>query len=496
MKFELAQPTEHQVREGLISGIIAESIAIPVLLTVIFVDHSPTRWGYLLGAVACIVVSLVYLSLFVVLTKGKADLTAQANVGFVIVCLALASLGFIELSSSNRFGTYTPAVLVGVILVCVIGDRRMRIGIDLYAVALVAMISWAEGLRGSDLAAVLVVYASTIVVVTWIISRSVGSLTGHLNFRRAIDAVNETFDDFEPSEVENNTEVIGDVLRLGVPLVAAVMPADRVVVFIRNGAFSRFTPLVSWPDTDGAVAGLAELPLLAESLRADAVVLEEARCAIPVGYCVDGELVMLVERSELDRRVDRRAHEAADLLAAAFLRATSRANFVSGLQAESRTDPLTGLANRRSLYERIEIEMAHALRSETPLSVAMIDLDHFKQYNDRHGHIAGDNLLRAIAALMVSNIRGQDLVARYGGEEFCLVMPDTDLVGGHHLLDKLRAGGREATSDFGVTLSAGLTSWDGIEGTTSFIERADQALYRAKESGRNRVVSIQAYTEF
>ena len=118
---------------------------------------------------------------------------------------------------------------------------------------------------------------------------------------------------------------------------------------------------------------------------------------------------------------------------------TSRANFMNRLHTESRTDPLTGLANRRTLYERIEIEMAHALRSETPLSVAMIDLDHFKDYNDRFGHVAGDTLLRSIAAVMVSNIRGQDLVARYGGEEFCLVMPETDLVGGHHLLDKLRA---------------------------------------------------------
>jgi diguanylate cyclase len=175
---------------------------------------------------------------------------------------------------------------------------------------------------------------------------------------------------------------------------------------------------------------------------------------------------------------------------------TSRANFVSGLYAESRTDPLTGLANRRSLFERIEMEMAHALRHETPLSVAMIDLDHFKLYNDDNGHVAGDTLLRAIAAVMVSNIRGQDMVARYGGEEFCLVMPDTDLVGGHHLLETLRTGGRESTSEFPVTISAGLTSWDGVEDTMSFIERADQALYRAKETGRNRVVSIQAFTEF
>jgi diguanylate cyclase (GGDEF)-like protein len=496
VQFDVAHPTERQVHEGLISGVIAESIAVPILLTVIFVDQNPTRWGYIAAAVACIVVSVVYLALFVVLTKGKPDLSAQANVGFIMVCLALSALGFIELGSSDKFGTYSPAVLVGVIFVCVIGDRRMRVGIDIFAIALVTMLSWAEGLRGSALSSVVVVYASTIVVITWIISRALSSLTGHLNFQRAIDALNETFDDAGRGEVDNSTDTVQEVFRRGLPLVAEVMPADRVVVFTRNGKLERFTPLVTWPGDHDDVAALAELPQLAQALRADSVVLNASHCAIPVGYCAEGELVMLVERLPVDRHEDERTAEAAELLAAAFLRVNSRLNFVSGLQAQTRTDPLTGLANRRCLYERIEIEMAHALRSETPLSVAMIDLDHFKQYNDSYGHVAGDALLRGIAALMVSNVRGQDLVARYGGEEFCLVMPDTDLVGGHHLLDKLRAGGREATSEFGVTLSAGLTSWDGIESTTSFIERADQALYRAKETGRNRVVSIQAFTEF
>jgi diguanylate cyclase (GGDEF)-like protein len=496
VQFDVAHPTQRQVRDGLISGVIAESIAVPVLLTVLFVNQNPIRWGFILGALGCVLVSVVYMALFVVVTKGRGGVAAQANVGFVVVCLALSSLGFIELGSSNHTGTYTPAVLVGVTLVAIIGDRRMRIGIDVYATVLVAIISWAEGLRGSTLLAVLLVYASTIVIITWIIARAVGSLSGHLNFRQAVDALNETFDEVGRTKTDGSGDVVQDVFRRGLPLVTDVLPAERVTVFARNGKVGGFVPLVTWPGDDVEVTDLAALPHLAQALRADAVVLDESHCAIPVGYGVDGELVMVVERSPADRHVDHRTREAAHLLAGAFLRVTSRANFVNGLQAESRTDPLTGLANRRSLYERIEIEMAHALRSETPLSVAMIDLDHFKDYNDRFGHVAGDTLLRSIAAVMVSNTRGQDLVARYGGEEFCLVMPDTDLVGGHHLLDKLRAGGRETTSEFGVTLSAGLTSWDGIEDTTSFIERADQALYRAKETGRNRVVSIQAFTEF
>ena len=495
VKFDLAHPTQRQVRDGLITGVIAESIAIPILLTAIFVGRDPVKWWYIVGAIACILVSVVYVALFVVITKGRSGVGAQATTGFVIICLALTALAFIELASDNKLGTYTPAVLVGVTLVSIIGDKRMRVGIDLFAIALVALTSWAEGLRGSELVAVVLVYSSTIVVITWIISRAVGSLTGHLNFRQSIDGLNQAFEDIGPSTADSATDTIGSIFQRGLPFVADVMPADQIAVFTRNEKLGRFIPLITWPGDDEEVSDLVELPQLDDALRTDSVVLDESYCALPVGYSVDGELVMMVRRSDDDRRIDHRSREAAELLAAAYLRVNSRVNFVSRLHTESRTDPLTGLANRRTLYERIEIEMAHALRSESPLSVAMIDLDHFKDYSDRFGHIAGDTVLRSIAALMVSNIRGQDLVARYGGEEFCLVMPDTDLVGAHYLLDKLRGGGREATTEFGVTLSAGLTSWDGFETTTSFIERADQALYRAKETGRNRVVSIQAFTD-
>ena len=496
VKFDLTRPADHQFRDVLISGLIAVSLVIPLLVTLNFVGHHPVRWPYVEAAIACVLLSVVSAAFFMVMTTEKFDIATHAGLVLVLVSLALAALGLLELGSSTAIGTYTPAMLIGVTFISIIGDRRMRVAIDAYTVGLIGAVSWAGGLRGSDLLAVMLVYASTIVIITWITARTVGSLGRNDNYRHAIATLNEALDDGGVGVAPTDADGIQEVLRRGLPLVSGILPADRVAVFTRNDRVGRFTNLSTWPDPHDDASDLARLPELIEALRTDAVIVDVTHCAIPIGYCAEGGLIMAVERSETLRATEQRAAEGAELVAASFLRATSRANFTSGLQSESRTDPLTGLANRRTLYERIEIEMEHALRSDTPLTVAIIDLDHFKNYNDQHGHVAGDTLLRSVAALMVSNIRGQDLVVRYGGEEFCLVLPETDIVGGHHLLDKLREGGRDATTDFGITLSAGLTSWDGVEDINSLIERADQALSRAKESGRNRVVSIQSFTEF
>jgi diguanylate cyclase (GGDEF)-like protein len=496
VKFDLERPTQRQLHEGLTCGLLAESIVIPVLVILTLLDHRPIRWGYIAAAGACIVVSILYLALFAALTRGKANLRTQANLWFGIVCLALTALACIELAAADRLGLYTPAMLIGVVFVCVIGDRRMKVVTDFYALFLVAWIGWEEGLRGTDLATYLVIFACTIAIITVICARTVGSLAGDVNVRQAITQLTEAFDEVELN-ADSNADTIREVLAMGLPLLNSVMPVDYAAIFVRNAALDRFVMIMAWPqDAETRCAELAILPGLSESLETGSFVCAANQCMIPVGYSVDGELLLVLTNEASEMEGDPKVAEAAELIASAFLRATSRANFVYGLQNESRTDPLTGLANRRRLFERIEMEMAHALRSDTPLALAMIDLDHFKRFNDQFGHVAGDTVLRTVAAVMVSNIRGQDMVARYGGEEFCMVLPETDLVGAHHLLDNLRCGGRDSVSDFGVTLSAGLTSWDGIEDTTSLIERADQALYRAKEMGRNRVVSIQAYTEF
>lgn len=174
------------------------------------------------------------------------------------------------------------------------------------------------------------------------------------------------------------------------------------------------------------------------------------------------------------------------LMAVQSAMAIERADLASRLERQALTDPLTGLPNRRGLARELDREMARAARSGSPLGFAMMDLDHFKDYNDRHGHGEGDLLLRRAAAAWRREVRGQDTVARYGGEEFVLLLPDCGLGARSPLeiVERVRA----ATPD-DVTVSVGLAVWDGREPAHRLAERADNALYLAKEAGRNRALA-------
>ncbi len=153
------------------------------------------------------------------------------------------------------------------------------------------------------------------------------------------------------------------------------------------------------------------------------------------------------------------------------------------LRAEARTDPLTGVANLRQWSERLARELERARRSGTPVAVALVDLDRFKQVNDTQGHSAGDALLREVAAGFSQAVRTVDLVARVGGEEFAVALPDVSVEDAVTIVERLRTSLAE-----GVTCSAGLAIWDGEETPHQLQDRADAALYRAKAGGRDRLV--------
>jgi diguanylate cyclase (GGDEF)-like protein len=179
------------------------------------------------------------------------------------------------------------------------------------------------------------------------------------------------------------------------------------------------------------------------------------------------------------------------------------ASYISRLRARLRSsmqqiaalatrDALTGLSNRRQIDLDLEVAVEQARRQGSPLCVAVVDVDHFKAVNDRYGHSVGDEVLTRVAACLAGSVRAGDHVGRFGGEEFLLVLPTT-LALARPLVERLRArlealpalpaGGQPVTASFG------LAAWRGDESAADLVRRADQALYRAKDAGRNRVVA-------
>lgn len=159
-----------------------------------------------------------------------------------------------------------------------------------------------------------------------------------------------------------------------------------------------------------------------------------------------------------------------------------REELLGQVQDMARHDDLTGLSNRRALHELMPREMARARRSRSPLCVAIVDIDHFKAYNDSHGHLAGDEVLRACAAAWDSSLRGEDTLVRFGGEEFLVLLPDTDPEEACETVERLRA-----ETPMEQTCSAGLACWDFTESIDDLLSRADQALYLAKAGGRDQI---------
>jgi diguanylate cyclase (GGDEF)-like protein/putative nucleotidyltransferase with HDIG domain len=167
------------------------------------------------------------------------------------------------------------------------------------------------------------------------------------------------------------------------------------------------------------------------------------------------------------------------------------ASLIESLYDASRTDPLTGLTNRRGHRETLDLELERARRNEAPLALVMIDLDHFKEVNDRSGHHVGDAALRRAAAVLSEGRRRLDGVARVGGEEFAFVLPNTDAHEAYTVAERLRIAlrGEFAGDAVAVTASLGVSSFPQHGATAGALLRtADEALYAAKGSGRDRSV--------
>ncbi|MGD8207678.1 MAG: diguanylate cyclase, partial [Thiohalocapsa sp.] len=159
---------------------------------------------------------------------------------------------------------------------------------------------------------------------------------------------------------------------------------------------------------------------------------------------------------------------------------------------QSTTDPLTGLYNRRWLEDSLSFELSRCQLRRRPLSLLMVDIDHFKRYNDDHGHMAGDEALKAVARAVLVALRGSDLAVRYGGEEIVVILPGVDLREServaerlHHAVAAARILGADGRVLPAVTVSIGVAQMVAENTPEQLLAQVDQALYRAKRQGRN-----------
>ncbi len=184
---------------------------------------------------------------------------------------------------------------------------------------------------------------------------------------------------------------------------------------------------------------------------------------------------------------DRKIREVIAALEEAKLDAENRARF----------DELTGVLSRRALLEALNTEVARARRYGSTLACLMLDLDHFKAFNDAHGHQFGDKILHRIAQVISDHCRTIDHMGRYGGEEFLLILPETRIDGATRFAERVRSAVAETRLDRNeerVTVSIGVVEWsDGDGSTTRLISQVDRALLEAKAAGRNRVVVSQSF---
>jgi len=339
--------------------------------------------------------------------------------------------------------------------------------------------------------------------------------------RRLVDIVHEVTGELEPPEIyQLLARRVGralDLTHASVVLARSDAPYGRVVATYDNSALRNDTlDLQRYPEVRAALE--ERRMILVEDVATSTIFgglhdrweSEESvvavRSVIALPFEVTPELtgVLFLRRGHERPPLDREDAAFAESVMQAAIAAIQRAQLLeetraenSRLEALAQTDGLTQLLNRRALIDRLTAELDRAQRYGSVLGLLMVDLDHFKEVNDTFGHLFGDEVLRTVARVLADAARSSDVAARYGGEEFVLVLPETGLQGSQILAERVRdeiARLRFQAPDgstFTMTASIGLASYpsQGVSDVESLFARADEALYRAKADGRNRVVN-------
>jgi diguanylate cyclase (GGDEF)-like protein len=273
--------------------------------------------------------------------------------------------------------------------------------------------------------------------------------------------------------------LIGVLLAVGSRLPVAQHTLPRVLLVV-----AYIASVVMLRDAAGPMAGfgvLVLLPVAWSALKGRRVEFAVSVAGVALVYILPAIVIGPPEFPNGSWRAGLLFAVIAAVLGLCVLHLVERVDeLMARLHGLARTDELTGLPNRRAWQELLERELSIAHRTRHPLLVVLFDLDSFKQYNDTHGHLAGDRLLRRASQAWCRVLRDTDVLARWGGDEFGLLLPDCDARGGHDLLGRMRLAVP------GVEFSAGLVPWDFQSPADEVLAAADADLYRVKNAGGDR----------
>ena len=449
-------------------------LVIPVLLLGLFADHQNEISLSLFALAVTLAGVLLTLNIRdVLILRDPSRGHFHPWYTFVEMCVAIPAAVALSLAFGDRLGMLRPLLLLCIFFSATVFRGFAVVATWAMCLTALATVTFVESGSTTDTFWTVVVYA-----VAWGVSARVADVMQRLFIlsRASATAAAEL-----ATALGSLTSWETDLSRVWPALAAAVL-AERVAVVVppRDGAGD---PQVSmWP---ASWIDPATIDLVTDLCIGDGVTHHGEIFAIQVKG-VRASLTLLAERKTsrlAERIVAPNAVTAANLV----LNAIERLALVEELHDLAKTDELTGLGNRRQLFETLKRETSRALRSKECFSIAMIDLDHFKRYNDRFGHPAGDRVLQLVGEMLSTHLRVTDIAARYGGEEFCVLLAQTSARDAAEVLNAVCRPGITDEQGELITFSIGIAQWEGDTEPGPIVQRADLALYESKERGRNRI---------
>jgi diguanylate cyclase (GGDEF)-like protein len=464
-----------QTTKAVLVALTGFLMALPVTISALVASRPYLNWRYLGSCIAIDAIIVIIAILQLPRLKIGKSFLIGANAMFALSVAATLATAFLEMGAGKN-KLFLCIFVLNALFIGLSGSlKHQAVGFLLIS----AIFIWTlvkTAVNGEMFLVYCLIYLSLFLVVQIMSYVMINDLLKRLEIDYKLRRI---------SEASSSQSSISNALLLSIPILRTILPIQRfVVVAGDDGGMIRV--VFAWPEPNLG----DELLLLNHEARIaifeGTTVFKDDTAYLPAGFGPLGAMLGVLEFYKPKWKSKERYGDVCDSLIPVLSGITSRSTYLARLEEQSRTDALTGIGNRRVLQETLEKEIDRCSRYGGVFSALMLDIDHFKSYNDRFGHLEGDKVLQHVSAMLVERLREQDFVARFGGEEFCIILPQTDRHAASAVAgDILQLVKKLPLTDI-VTCSIGIAQWLKGQSAETFLRCVDEALYLAKARGRNQ----------